>query len=227
MRLYKLIHADIRFQYKYGFYFLYTVFTLFYIFLIGVIPQEWKKTVSAVLIYSDPAAMGLFFMGAIVLLEKSQRVLDSIAVSPVSVREYIAAKVVSLCVIGVLVGTILAISANNQNIFLTICGLTLSSVLFSLVGIIIAVKINSLNQFVVETVPYLLILSVLPVVSLFFSFGRFMFLHPGAAALGLINGGQENPIIYILVLILWNMGALVICNRAVKKAFLELGGVKL
>jgi fluoroquinolone transport system permease protein len=50
------------------------------------------------MIFSDPAAMGLYFMGAIVLFEKSERVLSAIAVSPVKPREYVLSK---LCSIGI------------------------------------------------------------------------------------------------------------------------------
>ncbi|HCT90783.1 MAG TPA: ABC transporter permease, partial [Lachnospiraceae bacterium] len=46
--------------------------------------------------FSDPAAMGLFFMGAVVLLEKGQHTPCAVAVSPVRAMEYIAAKVASL-----------------------------------------------------------------------------------------------------------------------------------
>ncbi|PKM62548.1 MAG: ABC transporter permease [Firmicutes bacterium HGW-Firmicutes-21] len=227
MRALKLITSDIRFQYKYGFYLLYAVFTVFYIFLLRLIPEEWKKTVVAVLIYSDPAAMGLFFMGAIILLEKSQRVLDSIAVSPVKVGEYIAAKVASLGFIGVLVGVIIAMTAKTGNLLLTLCGVILASVLFSLLGIIIAVKIKSLNQFVIATVPFLLILTAFPVLTLFYDFGEYVVLHPGVSAIRLIIGGEDNNAVHILVLLFWIILAWMICHSAVKKAFLALGGVKL
>lgn len=74
------------------------------------------------MIYSDPAAMGLFFMGAIVLLEKSQRVLNSLAVSPVKVSEYILSKVISLGVISSIVAMFIAITLNLDNIIISTIG---------------------------------------------------------------------------------------------------------
>ena len=74
MRLGRLIRGDIHFQWKYGFYFIYFILTLLYVCAIAALPEHWKKDIAAIMIYSDPAAMGLFFMGAIVLLEKSQKV---------------------------------------------------------------------------------------------------------------------------------------------------------
>ena len=46
-------------------------------------------------VISDPAAMGLFFMGAVILPEKSQRVTSFFAVSPLKAWEYVGAKVLA------------------------------------------------------------------------------------------------------------------------------------
>ena len=96
MKLRRLVCGDIHFQWKYGFYFIYFVLTVIYVFGITALPDNWKHNAAAIMIYSDPAAMGLFFMGAIVLLEKSQKVLHAIAISPAKVSEYILAKVFSM-----------------------------------------------------------------------------------------------------------------------------------
>lgn len=63
MRLGRLIRGDIHFQWKYGFYFIYFILTLLYVCAIAALPEHWKKDIAAIMIYSDPAAMGLFFMG--------------------------------------------------------------------------------------------------------------------------------------------------------------------
>jgi hypothetical protein len=118
MRMKNLIKGDIGFQFKYGFYFVYAVFTLFYILLLLVIPTNIRKEVGTLLIYTDPAAMGLFFMGAIVLLEKSLRVLNSIAVSPVKVVEYIWSKAISLGIIATAVAVLISAVCGVGNCFL-------------------------------------------------------------------------------------------------------------
>ena len=99
MRLIKLVQGDIRFQFRYGFYFLYLIFCLLYISLAYVMPLTWRQTAVIVMVFTDPAAIGLFFMGAIVLYEKSERVLDSLAVSPIKVTEYVIAKLLSISLI--------------------------------------------------------------------------------------------------------------------------------
>ena len=89
MRLLHLIFWDICFQIKYGIYMIYAILTVLYLVLLGALPPAWRTGTAVILIFSDPAAMGLFFMGAVILLEKSQRVVNALAVSPVTVREYI------------------------------------------------------------------------------------------------------------------------------------------
>ena len=75
MRFLNAIKGDIKFQRKAGFYILYALITIIYIVVIGAITdQELKRKVAVSLILSDPAAMGLFFMGAVVLLEKNQHI---------------------------------------------------------------------------------------------------------------------------------------------------------
>ena len=114
MRLKSLLFGDMRFQVKYGFYFLYAVLTAIYTIAIFAIPESWKEKTAAILIFSDPASMGLFFMGAIILFEKSQHTPCAFAVSPVRPMEYIIAKVVSLSAVSLVVAAILAIGVNRK-----------------------------------------------------------------------------------------------------------------
>ena len=154
MRIKSLICWDIKTQIKYGFYLLYAILTLLYILVLFAVPETWRETLAVILIFSDPAAMGMFFMGAIVLLEKSQRVPCAFAVSPVSSGEYVAAKMISLCVISVLVSGILAAASGIHPIGYVLAGTALSSLIFTLLGIIVAANIGSLNQFVLMTIPF-------------------------------------------------------------------------
>lgn len=118
MRLRSLFLLDMRFQAKYGFYFLYAVLTIIYVIVLLAVPESWRENIAAILIFSDPASMGLFFMGAIVLLEKNQHTPCAFAVSPVRAEEYIAAKSGSLSVISLVVLLVLALTADmDQNTY--------------------------------------------------------------------------------------------------------------
>lgn len=226
MRLAKLILGDIRFQFKYGFCFTYAVFSALYVFLIFIFPEAWREKSASIMIYSDPAAMGLFFMGAIVLLEKSQRVLNALAVSPVKVSEYIAAKVLSLMFISVLVSLILAFTAGLKNIWLVLISTALTSVIFTLLGLIAAAKVNSLNQYAIVTALIEIICFVPPIIFLFApaTIARW---SPMSGSIALIADISQNILLDICFLLAVIVCLWLIAYRVTLKMWKSLGGVKL
>lgn len=227
MRLLRLIMGDIRFQIKYGFYFVYGVFSVVYISLLYALPEQARETARTLLIFSDPAAMGLFFMGAIILFEKSQRVINSIAVSPVKVSEYIIAKVTALGITGTAVAVIIALGTGERDITGVIAGTFLGSFLFSLCGLISAAFVNSLNRFMIVTIPFEL-LCMLPLLSLFGVMKGMMKLHPGSIVIELICGDYGvGSIVRILYLCIFIFFLYLTAKKVVTKMFRSMGGVKL
>ena len=153
MRQKALILWEMRLQMKYGFYAVYVLLSVFYSLVLYVLPAPWRPMAGAVMIVSDPATMGLFFMGAIVLLEKSQRVLPALAVSPVRCREYLVAKLVSLGSISLLVALVLAVAAGVRPLWPVLVGTALLSAVFTLGGVLLAAKTPTLNSFLLASVP--------------------------------------------------------------------------
>lgn len=226
MRLLRLILGDMHFQFKYGFYFIYAVFCVFYVFLLFIFPESWREKAASIMIYSDPAAMGLFFMGAIVLLEKSQRVLNALAVSPVKVSEYIAAKVVSLMIISILVSLILACAAGLENIGMVLLSTALTSIIFTLLGLTAAARINSLNQYVIATVPAEIICFAPPLMFLFAPTVAMRW-FPLNGSMALIANTSRNIALDLLLLVAAIVCLWVIAYRITVKMWKSLGGVKL
>jgi fluoroquinolone transport system permease protein len=225
MRIINLIKGDIRFQFKYGFYFVYAVFTVVYISLIFVMPQSWRERAAAIMIFSDPAAMGIFFMGAIVLLEKSERVLNSIAVSPVKTGEYILSKVVSLLFISVIVGIAITLPVGTKNIYTSVVGTAFGSAFFTLCGLIVAANISSLNQFLTAAVPIEIISFLPPIMYLFGYDSMFMLLHPGCIIISLISGNNNHLFLFAAILCMWLVALYFIAHKYIQKMFQNAGGV--
>ena len=153
MRFKNLFFWDMKFQARYGFYLLYTFLTILYAVVIFALPLAFKGKTAALLIFSDPASMGLFFMGAIVLLEKSQRVTSFLSVSPLTAFEYVCSKVLSLNAIALVVAVILTLVSKSASLLSVLAGTFLAGTIFTLCGIMVATKITSLNQFILATVP--------------------------------------------------------------------------
>ena len=115
-RVLGIIKNDMYFQRRTGIYLLYLMLTILYLAVLHAIPADLKKVVAELLIFTDPAAMGLYFMGAILLLERSQHLERAIFVSPVRIREYVAGKAVSLGVIATVAALILQLSVDRSGL---------------------------------------------------------------------------------------------------------------
>jgi len=182
MRVKNAVIGDILFQWKYGFYLIYAVLCFIYISILNSLPMGVK-------IFSDPAAMGLFFMGAIILMEKSQRVLNAVAVSPL---EYILSKVLSLALISILVATVIELSVGVENLPFVLLGTLFSSIIFTLLGIIAATKIESLNQFILVSVVIDIICFVPPLLAIIRPDWSFLELLPFDASMRLIYRSSNS-----------------------------------
>jgi fluoroquinolone transport system permease protein len=232
---------DVRFQYRYGFYLLYLVVSVVYAGMLLAMPVSWRPLAAAVILFSDPAALGLFFMGGIVLFEKSERTLDFLFVSPFSPVEYLLAKVLSLGVISTLAGlaiAAMAIPAGTSPALLA-AGLFFGSVFFSLVGLALAGRVRSLNRFFLVVAPVSLVLWIPP----FMVAGDLMDLwslpgpaaiwelHPGAALLSLMSSGtgaNHAPASkHLFTIAAWAALAVPLVLKEVRGMVKELGGARL
>lgn len=226
MRLKRLFLLDMRFQAKYGFYFLYAVLTVIYIAVLFALPENWKEKAAAILIFSDPASMGLFFMGAIVLLEKSQHTTCALAVSPVHATEYVIAKVSSLSAISLVVAAILALAADADHLHTVLLGTFISGMIFTLLGIIVATKIASLNQFILWTVPIEAVCFVPAMLHLFKITPAWCGYYPVNVCMDMVSGHSSSAIGFLGV-VATTVILYVLSRFCVLKMWDSMGGVKL
>ncbi len=226
MRLRSLFLLDMRFQARYGFYFLYAVLTVIYTIILFALPENWREKAAAILIFSDPASMGLFFMGAIVLLEKSQHTPCAFAVSPVRLMEYIIAKISSLSAVSLVVSAILALVASVNRLHIVLFGTIISSVIFTLLAIIIATKIVSLNQFILWTVPIEIVCFIPAILHLFKFTPAWLGYYPINVCMEMVSGHAPSTIGFFGVVALMVI-LFVLSKYCVLKMWNSMGGVKL
>lgn len=253
-KLLMLLKGDLFFLFKYGIFFVYAIFIAVYLIILHYLPGKSGDLVMRLLVFADPAAMGLFFMGAVILLEKSQRVNSSLAVSPVTSRAYLLSKSISFMLAGLLVGIIIAFASGHSLSPFALTGLAGASLLFSMWGLLIATKARSLNQFIILSLPVEILISG---PAFFFPFGKLThpvwILHPGQAAMRLLfltggvssslgagNAGTEvlaalspttallvEKLLALLSLLIWNLILFFLAKKAVDKMFKSLGGAEL
>lgn len=211
MRLWQALKQDIKFQFRHGFYYAYLVISIIYIIILLNIPWEYRPFIAGLIVFSDPAMLGFFFVGAIVLLERDENILESLFVTPLKISEYFTARVISLGVLAVLTAfliTILTIDSGINYIMLFV-GLILTAVLFTLFGFTLVVRVNSVNQYLITSILYSIII-IIPVLSYLNIFDTFLFyLWPTRASLLLIIGSytgnikQVEGIYAVITLLIW------------------------
>lgn len=226
MRLLHLIGSDTRFLVRYGFVFMYAIFTALYLVLLSLLDERWKQLVTALLVFTDPAAMGLFFMGAIIHLEKGEQTLHSIALSPVSLHEYLISKICSLTLLATGVGLLLGIAGGlADHIGLYLFALVSSSVIFTSLALAIATRTHSLNQFLVAVVPIEAGVNTPLILHLFSIEVPLGVLHPSLAYLDLVLYRQQ-VLLSILCLSAWAASSLLLAKLALEQYIATLGGCR-
>ncbi len=168
MRLAAAIGADIRFQYRQGFYAAYLIVAVLYVVIIRALPEAIQEQAAVLLIFTDTSVLGSFFIGGVMLLEKAQRIHDALFVTPLRVWEYVAAKLVSLTLLAFAASMLVALGGVGPRMAspLLIAGVIGGSALFTLAGMIIGSRAASVNQYLLMTP--LVALPVIPSTLVFF-----------------------------------------------------------
>ena len=116
------------------------------------IPDMDNEKFHTMLLFFDPATIGLLFIGALVLFEKSENILQALVVTPMKVDDYLISKIFSLTILSIISATIfmslLVIFANIKfNVLYLALGIILASVMLILIGFIIVSRVRSINEY--------------------------------------------------------------------------------
>lgn len=209
------LKADVLFQFKHGFYYIYIILTIMYIVLLSLFDQNVVKIALPIIIYTDPSVLGMFFIGGMVMLEKDQGILSLLYITPLSVKEYIISKLLSLSIISVLASIAMTLICfdGRANIVVLLIGIVLTSIFFTLMGFIISTRAKTVNEYMVKMVPWMLLL-IIPCLSMIpNSLPKFVNLVlsiiPSTAGLNLVMGAFTpiplwKAVLYILSLVVAN-----------------------
>jgi len=233
MRFLSALTNDMRYQVKYGFYFLYAFISALYIAILFVCPDEYKGAAASLVILSDPAMLGMFFIGGIWLLEKREGLHSFWGVSPLRPMEYILSKAVSLSIISTLSAVLIALCTFQEacNYFVLSAGVFLGSAIFTLLGLILAAYTRSVNHYMlIATPPALALASPAICAALGVAHPAFDVL-PGAALWRIIAyaihiAGRPSAWIW-LALIVWLGLLLLLANKRIPLAMLAEAGEKI
>jgi len=141
---YKIIHISI-------------LSVILYFLTTQAIPDMDKPIFHTMLLFFDPAIIGIMFVGALVLFEKSENVLQALIITPMKVDDYILSKITSLTILSIISAAIFVILLNifsgiDVNIIFLVLGIILTSILLILLGFIIVSRVNSINEYLLAMV---------------------------------------------------------------------------
>ncbi len=228
----RLTHAflsDVRYQWRYGFYFIYGFLTVCFIIVLRLLPDDWRQTALVVTLLADPALLGLFFIGGLMQLERGEGILDALFSSPLRPAEYILSKALSLGLISTAVSVIVALGSGAEGVSYAVLvpAVLMASTCFTMIGLAVSVNLKSMNAFlsvdglweaVLLMPPLLLMLGV--------SFGP-LEVFPGSAALRLVQaaaGVHTASVIPFVLLAVWTGFAFWLALKRLHSALCRLGG---
>ncbi|WP_404443006.1 hypothetical protein LG307_13875 [Sutcliffiella horikoshii] len=229
-KLFWMLYTDIKFQYLHGFYYAYLFMVTIYVLLLHATPVYYLQPLTVLVVFTDPTILGCFFIGGIVLLEKSQSVYPSIFMTSLKVKTFIASKVISLSFLSLVSSLVILILVHKVEFhFVPLCiGIVLSSVVFTLIGFLLAVRVRTVNQFLLAS-PLVITVFFLPIVIVFEWWDSiFLMLLPSYAGILMIQSAFE-PISWgeamyaITTLVVWSLALFNIATKSFSYHVLERG----
>ncbi len=224
--LLKLTKYDILFQLKQGFYTVYAILVAIYLLILFYLPHSVRMDVTAFIILNDTSVMGLTFVGALVLLEKQQNILQSLFITPLKLSTYLWGKTLSLTLIALLTSSLIGFLPGGmiENWVAMLSAVALSSIFFTLIGLGMAARVNTLNEYLAAIMLAGLI-TVAPV-ALYFFIPNLSVIFPVNAAIDLLLTSPElqtvkGIIADTAVLICWSIVAFLWAKKQFLKYIIE------
>jgi len=145
------------------------VTVIYALIFFGVNHLGASDKILTLIIFNDPAIIGLLFMEVVILLEKRQNVLSALFVTPTSIHHYLLARVLPLSIIGWLASLGMAFAAlgSNFNILHFSMGSFGVSLIACLTGIWLASKSDEFMLVILKSIPILIIFFNLPLLNYF------------------------------------------------------------
>jgi fluoroquinolone transport system permease protein len=194
VRLIRTVLWDLRLQVKYRIVAVAMVVTLLYTGIFKLLVRDEFDEVLVLLIFTDPAMIGFIFIGALVLFEKSSNTLDAVIVSPLSIREYLLSKVISLAVIATVAALLMAMAGHGIRFryFYFLYAITFTSATVTLLGFAGAARIQTFNQYFI-IIPIFLTPLALPLLNFFhLTNSLLLYIIPTQATLELLRASFDS-----------------------------------
>ncbi len=197
-----LLKNDFLLLFRYGIIIAYSLAVAFYagaIIYAGSLMPSWMI---GLIIISEPSVFGFFFLGGLMMLEKSEDVRSSLAITPISALEYFIAKAISLTIIAIIAVIILSVLSYNEiNWPMLILVVILISVQFIALSVPAALYFKNLSSYLMGSVAIIMPLILLGMLAFFDPMPKWAIIIPSASQfkLLLIATGAGSASIFEIV----------------------------
>ena len=227
-RLRTLIAHDVRLQFRYGIYYAYGFVVAFYVAALVFGRDIFPGWLPGLVIFTDPAVVGFFFLGALMMLEKAENVRLALGMTPVTGRAYFASKCVTLTGLSVAAVSILTIFLHqgaNWPLLVLACALT--SVAYLGFGVLAAAYFRTVTSYLIGSTVFI-VPAILPGLMAFYDpMPGWAMLIPTASQFRLIlistGYGQATGTEVALMLAICAFTAVVSCFLAIRQLEKEFG----
>lgn len=184
-RLLATICCDVMLQLRHGFYYATAFVLIFCVAVISQIPSIDLSWLLPALLLGNLLLNTFYFVGGLILLEKGEGTLEAQVVTPLRTWEYLASKVGTLALLGLVenIVIVMLLVGLGFNLLPLMASLVLTAALYGLAGVIAVVRYASINEYLMPSVLYtsLLAMPLLPYLAQWNTW--LIYLHPLQATL--------------------------------------------
>ena len=166
-----------------------------YVLVLRLAPQPVAETLLPYLVFSDPAALGFFFVGGVVLADRAEGTAAAVAVSPVPAVSALAARIGVLASLGAVGGVGVAWGSGLGVDWITfVPAVVLTALLYTCFGYAVAMRAKSVNDYFARATAWSIPLFAPLVLFAIAPDALFLALWPTTAALVLLRGGADPSV---------------------------------
>lgn len=208
--------------------------TAIYIGILFILPNHFKEIGASIIILSDPAMLGFFFIGGIWLLERSEGLHKFYSISPLKPVEYILSKAFSLSIISTLSALCIWLFGVHKevNYLIMLFGVFIGSMTFTLFGLTIATFARSVNNYMLISVPIEIFIVLPPILNALGINHPILEVLPGTILWQIVTISIKTPGSFLfskllISMVLWLGAAIIIALLRIPAALQTDGGEKI
>lgn len=164
-----------------------------YVIVLQMLSSGAAATTLPFLVFSDPAALGFFFVGGVALSERSEGTAAAVTVTPIGPGELTTARTAGLAGLGT-AGAILIAAFSGVTVGwpIFVAATALTAIAYTLLGLAVAMRSTSVNEYFARATVVSIPLFGPLAAALAFPEAVWLQLWPPTASLGLLRASVEG-----------------------------------